>query len=421
MKIQSIALTIFKVFKQLKLDFNNDSVIIFGVNGTGKSTVLSAINYLFRIFLYQIDPIQTKAFSSISREEITVGEDHLIIDAKVLMGGSIHKLLRSYEIPIKNVRKKNNGYPSVNYTVFRETFRDHYLNDDTGMPIYIYYGTNRSVITIPNSGKKESNFDKLSALDRAISKTVDFKSFFEWYREVEADEILQIRDNGYLDYEDPALKWVRTAIERMIGDVSGLRIERNPTRMVVNKAEKEIRVDLLSDGEKCVLAMLGDLARRLVLANPKAQNPLEGSGIVLVDEIELHMHPSWQRKILKILRELFPNIQFIISTHSPQVLGEADDGYRIYSLDTDENGYGIARRIARMNGFDSNMILEEYMGTESISKEKKMLVSDINRCINQGDYKEAETMMEQLELLSGVDDAEYILAQNYLLRRQRER
>lgn len=67
----------------------------------------------------------------------------------------------------------------------------------------------------------------------------------------------------------------------------------------------------MSDGEKCTMALLGDLARRLTLANPTLENPLLGKGIVLIDEIELHMHPSWQRKILSTLKNTFPNVQFM--------------------------------------------------------------------------------------------------------------
>ena len=75
----------------------------------------------------------------------------------------------------------------------------------------------------------------------------------------------------------------------------------------------------LSQGEKSLLALVADIARRLVLLNPTASNPLDGTGIVLIDEIDLHLHPSWQQKVIIRLEETFPNIQFIVTTHSPQV------------------------------------------------------------------------------------------------------
>ena len=205
----------------------------------------------------------------------------------------------------------------------------------------------------------------------------------------------------------------------MIGDVTGLRINRNPSRMVVDKCGKEIRIDMLSDGEKCTLALLGDLSRRLILANPQAENPLEGEGIVLIDEIELHMHPSWQRRILHVLQEVFPNIQFIVTTHSPQVLGEVNDSFSIFSLAVDENGDGYATgNIRRMDGFDSNMILEEYMNTSSQSDNKKILVHEINESIRKEQYQRAEKLLEKLKELAGEEDAEYILSQGYLQRRR---
>ena len=74
--------------------------------------------------------------------------------------------------------------------------------------------------------------------------------------------------------------------------------------------------------KKSLLALVGDIARRLILANPSLENPLYGEGIVLIDEIELHLHPKWQREVINKLREVFPNIQFILTTHSPQVISE---------------------------------------------------------------------------------------------------
>lgn len=178
-------------------------------------------------------------------------------------------------------------------------------------------------------------------------------TFFEWYRDREAEEVIEVRERNDFAYSDPMLKCTKTAIEAMIGNVTNLRIRRNPVRMVADKSGKEIRVDLLSDGEKCTLAMFGDLARRLALANPGLENPLEGEGIVLIDEIELHMHPLWQRKILRVLRDTFPNIQFIITTHSPQILGEADDRYNIYVLSETDDGGCSVHSIKRMDGYDS--------------------------------------------------------------------
>ena len=417
MRIKSIEINNYKVFHNLKLDFNNKNAVLFGINGVGKSTVLSAINYIFRVFLNQVNPAQSKAFESFKDEMVSVGFNRLEINATVRLKDT-HLLSRTYNVSVKNQRKVELTYPKFNYIEFREQFRKLYLmSDDVGMPIFVYYGTNRAVLDIPDRIRGKHYFDKLSAIERAIDQQLDFRTFFEWYREKEADEVIHARELDELEYVDPALNYVRKAIETMIGDVSNLRIKRNPVRMVVEKSGKEIRLDMLSDGEKCTLALLGDLARRLILANPSAENPLEGEGIVLIDEIELHMHPTWQRRILHVLNEVFPNIQFIVTTHSPQVLGEVNNDYDIISLMLDKDSNGIAlTKIPRMDGYDSNMILEEYMETSSESEVKKKLVKILNEAIRKKDFDLAAQKLEELKNLAGETDEDYILSKGYMLR-----
>lgn len=420
MRINSLQIENFKVFNQLDLQFDGKSTILFGVNGVGKSSVLSAIAYIFRVFLNQINPAQSKAFESFQDDAIHNGCNNLHIRAEVSLE-DIHLLARAFKKTGKNTRLSEPTYPKVNYAIFRDTFRKLYLeNELIGMPVFVYYGTNRAVLDIPDRIRVKHHFDKLSALERAIDQKTDFRTFFEWFRDREADEILRMRDSENHDYIDSGLSFVRKAVETMIGDVKGLTVKRSPIRMVVEKAGREIRVDMLSDGEKCTLAMLGDLARRLILANPALENPLEGKGIVLIDEIELHMHPVWQRRILGVLKEIFPNIQFIVTTHSPQVLGEADDAYRIISLSLDDDGNGIAvGQIHRMDGFDSNMILEEYMGASSVSKKKKELVHKINEAIRMNSKNNVEVLLQDLLYLAGSEDEDYILLSGEWTRRQR--
>ena len=127
--------------------------------------------------------------------------------------------------------------------------------------------------------------------------------------------------------------------------------------MRIIKEKENLDILQLSDGEKCVLALFGDIARRLALANPSLENPLEGTGVVLIDELELHMHTLWQRKAIGVLKETFPNVQFIITTHSPQILGEVDQDFNIISLIREEENIKF-NFITSLYGLDSNTVLE---------------------------------------------------------------
>lgn len=131
-------------------------------------------------------------------------------------------------------------------------------------------------------------------------------------------------------FRDPQLDAVRHAIEALLPGYERPRVRRprgaapmelNRPSMVINKGEHELAFDQLSGGERILVALAGDIARRLAIANPKASNPLEGEGVVLIDEVDLHLHPKWQAKVIPALRRTFPNIQLVVTTHSLIVLG----------------------------------------------------------------------------------------------------
>ena len=113
---------------------------------------------------------------------------------------------------------------------------------------------------------------------------------------------------------------ISNAITTFLGGFENLRVQEEPLRLLVDKAGVALDLSQLSDGERSFLAMVCDLGRRLTLANPLLANPLHGSGVVLIDELELHLHPKWQREVTAKLRKTFPNIQFIATTHSPFVI-----------------------------------------------------------------------------------------------------
>jgi len=188
------------------------------------------------------------------------------------------------------------------------------------LPLAIYYPVNRSVLDVPLRIRKRHDFDQLAAYDQALTgKRNDFRVFFEWFRNREDIEN-EIRLE-HQTYRDRQLEAVRQAIKKLLPYFSELRVRRQPLRMTVRKGDKELIINQLSDGEKCLIAMVGDLARRLAIANPSLDYPLQGSGVVLIDEIDLHLHPSWQRMIVPALIRTFPNCQFILTTHSPQIIG----------------------------------------------------------------------------------------------------
>jgi predicted ATP-binding protein involved in virulence len=204
-----------------------------------------------------------------------------------------------------------------------------------------------------------SNFTQLKAFDDSLTGAqTGFDEFFRWFRSLENLENEERRDSP--EYRDHRLEAVRKALPKFMPEFTNLRIRRAPLRMTVFKQGQELIINQLSDGERCLLAMVSDLARRLATVNPGLADPLQGEGIVLIDEIELHFHPKWQRGILPTLSSTFPNCQFIVSTHSPQIVSDVQPD-AIYLLRQTPQGL-IASHAVGSYGRDSNQILEDLMG-----------------------------------------------------------
>jgi predicted ATP-binding protein involved in virulence len=207
---------------------------------------------------------------------------------------------------------------------------------------------------------------------------------------------------------------VRQAISGILGDIQDLRIQRSPLRMTLTKQGQELSVSQLSDGEKCLLALIGDLARRLAIANPNPQqNPLQGSGVVIIDEIELHLYPQWQRGIIPALTRTFPNCQFIVTTHSPQVISDVE---WVQLLKMTPAGIAIERLWSF--GKDSNRILETLMGTPERPPEIEEQFQQLFRVIDRGELDNARQLRQQLAERVGEDDPSFVRADGLIRRKE---
>lgn len=139
---------------------------------------------------------------------------------------------------------------------------------------------------------------------------------------------------------------------------------------------------------------------------------MEGEGIILIDELDLHMHPAWQRKILSVLRKLFPNIQFLITTHSPQILGEVDRSYNLFMLE--KNATGESELHDRyLYGKDSDSILRADMNVTVRTSEAEELFERFYHALDQDDYTAAETVLDEMNSKLG-DDPEIVKCRTQL-------
>ncbi|MCP4680217.1 MAG: AAA family ATPase [Deltaproteobacteria bacterium] len=220
-----------------------------------------------------------------------------------------------------------------------------------------------------------------------------------------------------LKAERRELSIVSQAIEAFVPEYTNLRISRKPEpRMLVEKDGETFDIDQLSDGEKCLIAMIGDLARRLAIANPTLENPLEGEGVALIDEIDLHLHPTWQRMVAPRLMATFPKLQFIITTHSPQVLSHVEDK-SVFLLR--QTGAGIDHvPLAEAYGQSYERLLEDVFGVATRPDEIQEELDDLFDLIQRNSIQKAQEKLEELRRRIGTDPE--LVRAGFLLHRKEE-
>lgn len=440
MKVKRLELKGFRGFDEIVLDFDTSPqrpTVFIGFNGVGKSSVLDSLVILLSWFIKRIefDPDSKKPLQS-ETEHRSLPESQFAYgypfeDIKNNCDNASGKILIDYQseeiqwtistvFQLHNYVEDTNTNHTINMSseeveelnILTKKIRDATRkNSYESLPIIIYYSVNRSSSQIPLISQDIVSTTAIDAYKNALDrKSIDSKEFFQWYRNTEDLENERIRDDA--NYKDKQLVAVRNAIHSLIPEFNNLRVRRSPLRMTVNKTigdkVEELSIDQLSDGEKCLLAMVGDIARRLAIANPSLDDPLQGEGIVLIDEIELHLDPQWQHKIIPRLTETFPNCQFIVTTHSPQVLSHVQPE-NIYILQSTPDGI-IASNPESSYGRDSNQILEDYMGTPERPQDIKDKILELFRLIDRNDFAGAKQLCQSIGSEIGFDEPELLRA-----------
>ncbi|CBN59314.1 MULTISPECIES: AAA family ATPase [Kamptonema] len=415
MKVKRLKINAFRGIDNLNLEFNPDEpIVIIGNNGVGKSSILDCIAILLSRFLYLIQfPNKNDSLNPSFFRVLDIKNGYKEIRNQIII-----ELSQSQEISW-SVTKEDSGNEKLEGMEKLKEVAQNIHNQWKGsplanIPLAVYYPTNRGVIERHLESQNGYSFKQTDAYNQALEQIqISFDSFFQWFADLEDLENEQIRDNH--EHRNRNLETVRQSIYSLIPNFSNLRVRRSILRMTVKKQGQELIVNQLSDGEKCLLAMVGDLARRLAIANPGLENPLEGSAVVLIDEIELHLHPKWQREIIPALTRTFPNCQFIITTHSPQVISQIKpDG--IYILEATPEGI-VAKQPESSFGRDSNRILEDVMGVPERPQEIKDSLRQLFRLIDAGNLDAAKELRQQIEDEIGEDESEFVRA-DILMRRK---
>jgi len=437
MKLEKLTLTNFRGFDQIELNLDPELTVIAGVNGIGKSSLLSATATVASHLL----PVISQAKSQIlelTNDDVHSGKPALTIGALwATSGGPFHaQVVRSVSDPTKveeyqkrrdEVRfamrqvKKDSDEEAALVEEIRfldELLRpdkDHFSYQCEGIastylarirshpaePLVIHYSTERYFRGMPKKLLEVKPLSPADAhTDALAGKEVKLNDFANWFRFVQTGKNAKF---GKL-----LLAMLDEAISKMLPGFSKLQlVQGSMPHFTIVKAGEILKLGQLSDGEQGLLALVFDLTRRLAIANPKSKNPLaEGEVVVLIDEIELHLHPKWQRQVLRHLLEVFPSCQFIITTHSALVLGEVEAS-KIYFLETQKKGGRVVGRTPlEAYGLDANRVLDELMGTPERNLEIDKKLRRLFLLIDQEKFPAAKKQISSLVKRLGINDPE---------------
>jgi len=426
MKLESLTLAHCGGFEQLDIGFEPDVTLIAGVNGVGKSTVLHALAVLLSRAMPEFTPSRSAPLY-FTDDDIHGDKASLEVSARIGINGQtinagVQRLRASEEQGDRFMLLRQAG-STAGDTDFSRTLNARTLTGEleAGVketraelsalknadhpPLAVYFTPKRQLPGQPRSLPEAKPFEPSIAYSRALhEREVELREFMHWFRTQEklggANQPRRLH----------VLNALRRVVTELVPEFSNLRIQEQPRLgFVVNKRGQPFYLHQLSDGERGLLALVFDLTRRLAIANPDSDNPIaDGVALVMIDEIELHLHPKWQRDITKQLPAIFSNCQFVITTHSPQVIGEVQARcVRLLSVD---DGKVVVDTPAMAFGTDSNWILNVLMGADEMNEDVETELANAARLISARQLDDAKRTIQDLRNRVGNTKAIQLLA-----------
>jgi len=410
MRIDRIEIKNYRLFKDISVDLDPHVNMIIGNNGSGKSSLLNALLVGASSFLSGIAWTNPRGILTDDvRHEIRTegGLAHRVdcYPVGIKCYGYVNEYPCVWERGLNGPKSKttNSGIKDIRM-ISKGMEQDVIDGNEVVLPLIAYYGTGR--LWAQKKTKREG-VQRLQSRFRGYEDCIDEmasdKQLKEWFYDLSVQEeqegkIIQLRT-------------VQKAMEKCFADMvyhneTGnvkIRFRQKYKEIVVEydneNGEREIHpISEMSDGYKTTLNMIADIAHRMAVLNPgMGSKILETPGIVIIDELELHLHPGWQARIIKDLAEVFPKIQFIVSTHSPEVISSYKDARLILLKDKQQH------HVRSAYGKDVNTVLQSIFDVSDRDEAVALMLLRFARELEENDA-EAEKILNNLEETLGKDD-----------------
>jgi len=413
MRINTLELTNVRSFTHAKLEFQPGFNLIVGINGVGKTTVLEILRVALTHILKEIkSPIIIS--ESYKKSDININTDQLHVNISFTIDEHNYDFIYSKSAKdfttISTQQKKRNKESTANVREEGITlediidFKPKIKRINKTPELGLFFSTRRSLLVNQTSKAVKSGLPYAAAYVDALSETRAFnvKMLAEWYNV--RKELAKVTPQ-----QIKTLQLIEQTIYTFLPGFSNLDLVEDEISkeltFCITKSEKVLNFNQLSDGERGMLALVFDIARRLIIAYMHSDNPLEGEAVILIDELDLHLHPKWQRTIVSDLQRTFPNCQFIATTHSPQIIGEV----KPEAITIIDKNY--EKEVYKPNvsfGLDTQRVLEELLDSpiRNIEIDKKFI--ELSKSVDDEKFKDAKKLILELKKILGENDPELI-------------
>lgn len=410
MRLTSIELENFRCFEKEKIDLHPQLNVFVGLNASGKTALLEGIAIGIGQFLvgvnihrsmnHQIQPTDV-------RQVAANGRDFDRLPVKICTTGYFEPKSTVEQWVVKYGEALSAAEQATIHSLFSSSYSEVVHGTRLELPVLYYFSTQRLWGGDDSDANKVQdllgNIKRLGAYVDALTKKSN-TLYFE--KELEQMQLVvsQGKEFGF-EYDSSRLDLIRSLAAKVI---EGSKIfyydyEKQSLAVIFNDGRR-LTIDELSDGQKSLLLISTGIAFQCATLNPHmGLDAYKSGGVVLIDEVELHLHPDWQREILPILTREFPNIQFICTTHSPQVLSMLDrecvqviEDFHVHPLDR------------FVKGRDSNAILAEVFGIEKRPKEFSDQLQHFYTLLEAHEFEAAKEVLDRLEEVWGSMDAEIV-------------
>lgn len=375
MKLSKISVKNYRRFESFEMNFHPELTVVAARNGQGKTTTLEAIAAAFGPFVGAFDMGKAEHIRRTDARLGIVGNDfENEPNFPVKIDAELDSPNISWQRALNTPKGRTTTKEAAPISNFGKTLQEKLRSDDNvNLPVVAYYPSSRLWLTHKDSTHKAAlSGSRTMGYEDCLSSASSFRQMQKWLSD--ATRAAQ-QQTEYLGYEKSNLKLRLKGIETAVDEVMA---KENWSNFHFSFSHNELAmwhpdhgllpVSLLSDGVRAMISLTADLAFRCARLNGHLKEfaPKRTEGIVLIDEVDLHLHPSWQQNVIKSLRDAFPKVQFIVTTHSPQVLSTVSrESIRVIFQDQD-NCWRSITPDEEVKGMESAMALNNVMGVNPI-------------------------------------------------------